>query len=81
MKIYRPNTDWDDQPRARLQGCAGGFTQPGCRDVIPCLQLCVCRFRLGDRAAAEKYNDRVGALRPEHPAYLYNKTWFKNHPA
>lgn len=60
---------------------AGGFTQPGCRDVIPCLQLCVCHFRLGDRAAAEKYNDRVGALRPEHPAYLYNKAWFENHPA
>lgn len=62
--------------QAEADDTAGGFSEPDCRGVIPCLQLCVCYFRLGDPARAAAYNDRAGVLRPEHPAYLYNKAWF-----
>ena len=62
--------------RAEGDDTTGGFSEPACRGVIPCLQLCVCYYRLGDTARAKAYNDRAGALQPEHPAYLYNKAWF-----
>ncbi|MBO5253706.1 MAG: glycosyltransferase [Clostridia bacterium] len=54
----------------------GGFSLPDCRGVIPLLQLCVCYYRLGDRDRAEKYNEAVGKLNPNHASYLYNKAFF-----
>ena len=56
---------------------AGGFVIPDCYGVTPCLQLCVCWYRLGDPEKAEEYNERAGSLKPENPAYLYNRAFFE----
>lgn len=55
---------------------AGGFTIPDCAGYIPLTQLCVCWYHLGDPARAAEYNERAGKLRPESPAYLFNKAFF-----
>lgn len=55
---------------------AGGFTIPDCAGYIPLLQLCVCYYHLGDFARAAEYNARAGEIRPESPAYLFNKAFF-----
>lgn len=55
---------------------SGAFVNPDCYGYLPCMQLCVCAFRMGDRAAAEGYNERAGRFRPGDPAYLYNKVFF-----
>lgn len=57
-------------------GGAGGFKQPGCRDYIPLLQLCVCHYHLGDRALAAEYNERAGAVQPDSAAVAFNRGFF-----
>lgn len=56
----------------------GGFIVPDCYHYIPALQLCVCYDKLGQHEKAEKYNEIAGTYKPESPAYLYNKIYFKN---
>ena len=57
-------------------GEPGGFKQPGCRDYIPLLQLCVCHYHLGDRALAAEYNERAGAVQPDSAAVAFNRGFF-----
>jgi len=56
----------------------GGFVIPDCYGYLPCLQLCVCLYRLGDVHGAEEYNERAGKLKPQSPSYLYNKAFFES---
>lgn len=60
---------------------SGGFCTPDCRGFIPLIQLCVCHYHLGDVSAAIAYNERAGALKPDDPAYRYNRDFFAAHPA
>ncbi len=55
---------------------SGAFVQPDCYGYLPCIQLCVCYDRLGDRARAEDWNRRAGAYKPEDPAYRHNLDYF-----
>lgn len=55
----------------------GSFVHPDCYGYIPWLQLCVCWYRLGDRARAEACNEAAGALKPQGSAYLRNRAFFK----
>ncbi len=57
---------------------SGGFFVADCYGFFPCMQLCVCYFRLGDREKAEEYNVLAGKYRPEDPAYLYNVRFFRS---
>ncbi len=54
----------------------GGFVSIDCYGYIPCLQLCVCFDRLGDRKLAKQYNDLAAMYKPESPAVLFNKKYF-----
>ena len=54
----------------------GGFVLPDCYGYLPAIQLCVCCDRLGDRAAARRYNDLAGRFWPDSPAYRYNLAYF-----
>lgn len=63
---------------ARQDARLGGFVVPDCSGFIPCMQLCVCWWHLGDRERSEAYNNRAGALKPNDPAYRFNKTFFEN---
>ena len=55
-----------------------GFLKQDCYRFIPYMQLCVCYDRMGDTARAKEYNEKAGALKPQHPAYLYNVRYFSS---
>jgi len=55
---------------------SGAFVQEECYGYLPHLQLCVCYDRLGQHDIAEAHNEQAGKLRPQSPAYLYNKKYF-----
>lgn len=55
---------------------ADGFVQADCYGFLPCIWLCVCYDRLGDRERAEYYNEKAGSYQPDAPAYLYNRQYF-----
>lgn len=54
-----------------------GFVQHDCRGYIPCIECAVCYDRLGDYVLAEHYNMKAGELKPDDPAFLSNKKYFK----
>ena len=54
----------------------GGFVERDCCGFLPCIQLCICFDRLGDRRQAEEYNERAGRYRPQSPYYLQNRRYF-----
>lgn len=62
---------------AQRSDTGGGFANPDCSGYIPCLQLCVCHYRLGNISLAAEYNTRAGKLKPDSAAYLYNKKFFE----
>ena len=62
-----------DIPRS---DASGAFVSVDCYGYLPCIQLCVCYDRIGDRQQAEAYNEKAGTYRPRSPAYLHNKAYF-----
>lgn len=54
----------------------GGFVHSDYGGYIPFMQLCVIFDRLGDHAAAERFNDLAGQIR-QSPEVLYNKEYFR----
>lgn len=56
---------------------AGGFVLPDCYGYIPCMQLCLCHYRMGHLELARQYNRRAGAFKPDDPAFLYNERFFR----
>lgn len=54
-----------------------GFFSHDCWGYIPCIQLCVCFDKMGNREAAIKYNDKAAEYKPEDPAVIYNKDYFE----
>ena len=60
--------------------CRGGFVSPDCYGYLPCIQLCVCYSRLGDRKKAAAFNELAAAYKPDSPAVLYNRTLFQALP-
>lgn len=54
----------------------GAFVQEECYGYIPCIQLCVCFDRLGDRKRAEMYNEMAGVLNPASEAVEKNRVYF-----
>lgn len=57
---------------------SGGFTVPDCYGYIPWLQLCVCRYHLGDAEEAMACNERAAAIKPRSAACAYNRAFFAN---
>ena len=56
---------------------AGAFVVPDCYGYIPCMQLCVCHYRLGNRELARRYNQMAGTFKPDDPAFLSNERFFQ----
>lgn len=56
---------------------SGAFVQTDCYEFIPCLQLCVCYDRIGEKELACAYNERAAICKPDHEAVLRNRTYFK----
>lgn len=57
---------------------SGAFVSPDCSGYIPCIQLCVCYDRLGDRGRAAAYNERAESFKPGDAACRYNRAYFEN---
>ena len=55
---------------------SGGFISPDCYGYLPCIQLCVCYYRLGNLEQAIYYNEQAGTYKPEAKPYLDNKQFF-----
>lgn len=60
----------------RRDDASGAFVSPDCYGYLPCIQLCVCRWHLGDREGAAAWNERAGQYKPRDPAYLSNRDFF-----
>ena len=58
----------------------GGFVSPDCYGYLPCIQLCVCYSRLGDRKRAELFNELAASCKPDDPAVLQNRAFFQSAP-
>ena len=55
----------------------GGFVSPDCYGYLPCIQLCVCYDRLGDRERARAFNELAAACKPDDPAAARNRAYFQ----
>ena len=49
-----------------------GFIEADRGGIYPALQLCVCYWRMGERAEAKRWHEKAAALSPDHPAVLQN---------
>lgn len=56
---------------------SGAFVQADCYDYIPCLQLCVCHDRLGNRELARAYNEKAACYKPGSPEVAHNRAYFE----
>lgn len=56
---------------------SGGFMNTDYLTFIPAIRLCVLYDGLGNYALASHYNDIAGECKPDNPAYLYNKNYFR----
>lgn len=55
---------------------SGAFVEEECYGYLPCIQLCVCYDRLGDREKAKMYNEIAGLFRPNDENVEKNRRWF-----
>ena len=74
---YQTAAFWFELARTRpREDVSGAFISDDCYGFLPCIQLCVCYDRMGDRQKAEAYNTLAGKYRPHAPSYLYNVQYF-----
>ena len=78
MGRYRQAIFWYETALARPRNDnSGAFVLPECYGYLPSIQLCLCYDKLGDLAAARRYNDLAGQYRPDSASYAYNKAYFQ----
>lgn len=56
----------------------GEFVWEIYKGYIPCLQLCVCSYRMGEIQEAKKWNEKAGEYEPEGREYLENVRFFSD---
>jgi len=56
----------------------GGFISLDYCGFIPAIRLCVLYDKMGDYAAANRFNELAGTFKPNDKSYLYNKKYFQN---
>ncbi len=80
LENWRAAVFWFELARALPQNAAnGGFLSADCHGYLPCIQLCVCYYRLGEIQKAAEYNRLAGTYRPLSPAYIYNLKFFSEY--
>lgn len=53
------------------------FVNRDCYDYIPCLQLCVLYYSLGDIEKSFEYHQKAAQLKPKSQAVLFNQAFFE----
>ena len=56
----------------------GAFFQSDYCDFIPCMQLCVINYRLGDAVAAERFNGLAAEIKPDDERVVQNMHFFRS---
>ena len=69
---------YENALRAERRTEEGAFVQEDCYGFLPCIQLCVCYDRLGDRERARMYNEMAGVFKPNDASVLHNRKYFGN---
>lgn len=65
LKLEKPQHSW-------------GFCQQDCWGFIPNIECAVCYDHLGDYVKAESFNEKAAQYKPDSPAVLINRNYFKN---
>lgn len=60
---------------------SGAFVLADCYGYLPCIQLCVAHFNLGDATLARQYNKKAGEFRPFDEAVMHNEQFFAAYEA
>lgn len=56
---------------------SGAFIQEDCYGFLPCIWLCICYDKIGNRKLAEFYNEQAGKYKPNSGYYMANKQYFR----
>lgn len=48
-------------------------------EYIPCMELCICNFKIGRYKDAKQYNEQAGFYKPNDKTYLHNKELLKDY--
>ena len=69
---------WYEQALSRKrEDTSGAFILPDCYGFLPCIQLCVCYDRLGQKEKARQYNERAGQYKPDSAVYQFNRAYYE----
>lgn len=55
----------------------GGFVSPDAYGYTPCIQLCVCYYKVNRIDKAVAYNEIAAIFQPDSKAVAYNRAYFK----
>lgn len=56
----------------------GGFIRPDAYDYVPCPQLCVAYYRIGDIARSIEFNERAAQTKPTDASVVQNRAFFES---
>ena len=74
---WKQATFWyENALHAQKRTESGAFIEEDCYGYLPCIQLCVCYDRLGEREKAKMYNDMAGMFKPQDAAVEWNRKYF-----
>jgi len=76
IESYEQALFWFDLA-TKLPKNSWGFIQEDYWGFIPCIELCVCYYKLGKIEEAIKYNNKAAEYKPNYPAVIYNKQFFE----
>lgn len=68
---------YENALRVPFDETTGGFIQREYYEYIPCVQLSVCWYRIGDKKKAEAYHRMAGLYKPYGTEYRQNERYFK----
>lgn len=67
---------YENALRAEKRTESGAFIQEECYGYLPCIQLCVCYDRIGEREKAKMYNNMAGVFKTNDEAVEKNRLYF-----
>lgn len=56
----------------------GGFVQSDCYGYLPCIQLSVCYYHLGELQRASEYHRQAGSIKNNGKEFLQNEKYFSS---
>lgn len=73
---YERAAYWFDTALSAPARDNGGFVLSDYAEYIPHIELCVCRYKLGDLEGAVYHNEKAGRAKPGNSAVEFNREFF-----